>query len=67
MWSGKWYHLNYDLEGEEAKRDAQPSGLTMLGATACCGGRERRVRTTRPRRVRPAMSTVSRGAERSSE
>ena len=32
------YHLNYDLEGEEAKRDARPSGLTMLGATACCGG-----------------------------
>ena len=32
------YHLNYDLEGEEAKRDARPSGLTMLGTTACCGG-----------------------------
>ena len=32
------YHLNYDLEGDEAKRDARPSGLTMLGATACCGG-----------------------------
>jgi catechol 2,3-dioxygenase-like lactoylglutathione lyase family enzyme len=31
------YHLNYDLEGEEAKRDTRPSG-TMLGAAACCGG-----------------------------
>ena len=32
------YQLNYDLEGEEAKRDARPSELTMLGATVCCGG-----------------------------
>jgi len=32
------YHLNYDLEGEEAKRDARPSGLTVLVATTCCGG-----------------------------
>jgi catechol 2,3-dioxygenase-like lactoylglutathione lyase family enzyme len=32
------YHLNYDLEGDEAKRNAQPSGLAMLPATACCGG-----------------------------
>jgi catechol 2,3-dioxygenase-like lactoylglutathione lyase family enzyme len=32
------YHLNYDLEGEEAERDARSSGLAMLGATTCCGG-----------------------------
>jgi catechol 2,3-dioxygenase-like lactoylglutathione lyase family enzyme len=32
------YHLNYDLEGEEPEREARPSGLTVLGATACCGG-----------------------------
>ena len=32
------YHLNYDLEGEETTRDAQPSGLTMAPTTACCGG-----------------------------
>jgi lactoylglutathione lyase len=32
------YHLNYDLEGEETTRDARPSGLAMVGATACCGG-----------------------------
>jgi hypothetical protein len=32
------YHLNYDLEGEEAEPDARPSGLAMLGATTCCGG-----------------------------
>jgi catechol 2,3-dioxygenase-like lactoylglutathione lyase family enzyme len=32
------YHLNYDLDREEAKRDARPSGLTMLGTAACCGG-----------------------------
>jgi catechol 2,3-dioxygenase-like lactoylglutathione lyase family enzyme len=34
------YHLNYDLEGEEPEREARPSGLVMLGATAsgCCGG-----------------------------
>ena len=32
------YHLNYDLEGDEAA--ARPSGLTMVAATAsaCCGG-----------------------------
>jgi catechol 2,3-dioxygenase-like lactoylglutathione lyase family enzyme len=32
------YHLNYDLEGDEPKRNAQPRGLAMLPATACCGG-----------------------------
>jgi len=32
------YHLNYDLEVEETTRDARPSGLAMVGATACCGG-----------------------------
>ena len=32
------YHLNYDLEGHEPKRNAQPRGLAMLPATACCGG-----------------------------
>jgi lactoylglutathione lyase len=32
------YHLNYDLEGDETKRDVRPSGLAMVGATACCGG-----------------------------
>jgi catechol 2,3-dioxygenase-like lactoylglutathione lyase family enzyme len=33
------YHLNYDLEGEEPEREARrPNGLTVLGATACCGG-----------------------------
>jgi lactoylglutathione lyase len=32
------YHLNHDLEGDEAERGARPSGLAMLGATACCGG-----------------------------
>ena len=32
------YHLNYDLEGDEPKRSAQPRGLAMLPATACCGG-----------------------------
>jgi len=32
------YHLNYDLEGDEAERGARPSGLAVLGATACCGG-----------------------------
>jgi hypothetical protein len=32
------YHLNYDLEGEEATRDARTSGLTMAPTTACCGG-----------------------------
>jgi catechol 2,3-dioxygenase-like lactoylglutathione lyase family enzyme len=35
------YHLNYDLEGDEAERDARPNGLTLLGATACCGGTSR--------------------------
>src|SRR6478672_9946207 len=32
------YHLNYDLEGDEAEAQARPSGLAMVGATACCGG-----------------------------
>ena len=32
------YHLNYDIEGDEAKRNAPPSGLAMVPATACCGG-----------------------------
>jgi catechol 2,3-dioxygenase-like lactoylglutathione lyase family enzyme len=32
------YHLNYDVEGDEAERGARPSGLAMLGAPACCGG-----------------------------
>jgi lactoylglutathione lyase len=32
------YHLNYDLEGEEATRDARTNGLTMAPTTACCGG-----------------------------
>jgi catechol 2,3-dioxygenase-like lactoylglutathione lyase family enzyme len=35
------YHLNYDLEGEEPERAARPSGLTVVGATACCGGEGR--------------------------
>jgi hypothetical protein len=34
------YHLNYDLEGDEAATGVRPSGLTMVAATAsaCCGG-----------------------------
>jgi catechol 2,3-dioxygenase-like lactoylglutathione lyase family enzyme len=32
------YHLNFDLESNEAEPPARPSGLTMVGATACCGG-----------------------------
>jgi hypothetical protein len=34
------YHLNYDLEGEEAEEATRSSGFTMVGATAstCCGG-----------------------------
>ena len=28
------YHLNYDLEGGET--EVRPSGLTVVGATACC-------------------------------
>ena len=32
------YHLNYDLEGDEAEAANRPSGLAMVGATACCGG-----------------------------
>ena len=32
------YHLNYDLEGDEAEAQALPSGLAVVGATACCGG-----------------------------
>ena len=35
------YHLNYDLEGDEAKRDARPAGFTLLGATGCCGDASR--------------------------
>jgi catechol 2,3-dioxygenase-like lactoylglutathione lyase family enzyme len=30
------YHLNYDLEGDET--ESRPSGLTVVGAAACCGG-----------------------------
>jgi lactoylglutathione lyase len=32
------YHLNYDLEGDEAEPAARPSGLMAVGATGCCGG-----------------------------
>jgi catechol 2,3-dioxygenase-like lactoylglutathione lyase family enzyme len=32
------YHLNYDLEGEEAEAASRPSGLAVVGAAACCGG-----------------------------
>ena len=32
------YHLNYDLEGDEGAAESRPSGLTVVGATACCGG-----------------------------
>jgi lactoylglutathione lyase len=31
------YHLNYDLEDEEAVAADRPS-LAVVGATACCGG-----------------------------
>jgi len=31
------YHLNYDLEGEEAEPAARPS-FAMVGAPSCCGG-----------------------------
>jgi len=31
------YHLNYDLEGDEAEVAAKPS-LAVVGASACCGG-----------------------------
>ena len=31
------YHLNYDLEGEEEAMAARP-GLTLVGASSCCGG-----------------------------
>jgi catechol 2,3-dioxygenase-like lactoylglutathione lyase family enzyme len=31
------YHLNYDLEGEESEAERRPA-LTVVGATACCGG-----------------------------
>ena len=34
------YHLNYDLEGDEAAKAVRPSRFTVVGATAsaCCGG-----------------------------
>ena len=32
------YHLNYDLEGDEAESGTRPSGLAVVGAAACCGG-----------------------------
>jgi len=32
------YHLNYDLEGDEGEAASRPSGLAVVGATACCGG-----------------------------
>jgi hypothetical protein len=32
------YHLNYDLEGDDAEAEVRPSGLAMVAATACCGG-----------------------------
>ena len=34
------YHLNYDLEGEEAEGDRRPKLLSVVGGTAsaCCGG-----------------------------
>jgi len=32
------YHLNYDLEGDEAEAASRPTGLAMVGATGCCGG-----------------------------
>jgi lactoylglutathione lyase len=31
------YHLNYDLEGDEADTSKKPS-LVMVGAGGCCGG-----------------------------
>ena len=30
------YHLNYDLEGEEA--ETQKPSLALVGAAGCCGG-----------------------------
>jgi catechol 2,3-dioxygenase-like lactoylglutathione lyase family enzyme len=30
------YHLNYDLEGDEA--ESRPLGLVMAGTAGCCGG-----------------------------
>ena len=34
------YHLNYDLEGDEAAKAVQPKGFALVGApaAACCGG-----------------------------
>ena len=32
------YHLNYDLEDDQTEPDARLSGLTVVGATGCCGG-----------------------------
>jgi lactoylglutathione lyase len=32
------YHLNYDLEDDPAEHEARPGGLTVVGATGCCGG-----------------------------
>ena len=31
------YHLNYDLEGDEAEVPARP-GLALIGAGSCCAG-----------------------------
>src|SRR5512145_1173925 len=31
------YHLNYDLEGDEAEPESRPD-LTVVGTAACCGG-----------------------------
>jgi len=31
------YHLNYDLEGDEAEVATKPT-LAVVGASACCGG-----------------------------
>jgi catechol 2,3-dioxygenase-like lactoylglutathione lyase family enzyme len=32
------YHLNYNLEGDEAEAEGRPSGLTVVVATGWCGG-----------------------------
>jgi hypothetical protein len=32
------YHLNYDLEGDEAEAANRPSVLAVVGAAGCCGG-----------------------------
>jgi lactoylglutathione lyase len=32
------YHLNFDLEGDEAEAASRPSGLAVVGTTSCCGG-----------------------------